>query len=87
MADSVMTLQVDGVGHVELTGVGPWCVHEVTRNSFDIKDANGRVTNPHVTAAGRSGRGVKRNENVVYANKAIPNAIVAAFNAALAKAA
>ncbi|WP_375292169.1 hypothetical protein [Sphingomonas melonis] len=88
MSDRPVTvLTVAPIGRVELPGVGPWRVHEVTRNSFDIKDANGEISNPSVTAPGRGGRGFKRNENVVYADKAIPNAIVTAFNAELDKSA
>lgn len=81
---TVTKLVVDGVGLVELEGTGPWHVHELNRNSFDIRDATGRITNPAVTAIAKGGRGQKRNANVVYADKAIPNAIVAAFNAQLA---
>ncbi|MCG7348889.1 hypothetical protein [Sphingomonas sp. ACRSK] len=79
----VTVLTVAPIGRVELPGVGPWHVHEVTRNSFDIKDSAGIVSNPAVTAPGRGGRGFKRNENVIYADKAIPNIIVTAFNAEL----
>jgi hypothetical protein len=85
-APAVTKLLVDGVGMVELEGVGPWHVQEVNRNSFDIRDANGRVTNPAVTGPARGGRGVKRSAGLIYADKAIPNAIVAAFNAQLANA-
>lgn len=88
MTENITTHQVDGVGLVELPGTGPWNVREVTRSSFDIMDSRGAVTNPHVTpAATAMRRGTKRNMNVVYADKAIPNAIVARFNAELGKAA
>lgn len=81
---AVNELQVDGVGLVELPGTGPWRVHEVTRSSFDIQDATGAITNPHVTPlASAARRGTKRSMNVIYASKSIPNAIVARFNAEL----
>lgn len=79
------TLDVSGVGVVELPGVGPWRVREVSHSTFDIVDAENRITNPHVTA-GYMGRGSRRSMNVVYANKSTPNAIVTAFNATLDKA-
>lgn len=86
MSETITTLQVDGVGLVELPGVGPWRVREITRSSFDIHDSAGARCNPHVTASATTARpGTKRNMNVVFADKAIPNVIVSRFNSELGK--
>lgn len=76
-----LVLTVDGVGVVELKGVAPWRVNEWTRGCYDIIDSAGRAVNPSVTATSKNG--TKRNANVVWAMRAIPSAIVFAYNAHL----
>lgn len=75
---TIFSTTVPTIGTVEMKGRGPWRVHENGRHSFDIRDADGRVTNPTVI------RGHRRHENEVYALKATANVIVNAVNIAFA---
>lgn len=82
-----LSIKVDGIGNVDMFGEGPWTVHEVGRSSYEIRDSAGRTTNPTVyrMISGGSGQAVKGDQNVTYASKSFPNAIVAKANAELGK--
>ncbi|SFJ49468.1 hypothetical protein SAMN03159338_1560 [Sphingomonas sp. NFR04] len=84
MTDLPATL-IEGLGHVELPGTGPWSIRDHNHHSFDIVDAAGAVSNPHITPqpTARS-RGVKRSMHVALSNRTDALKIVDRFNADLA---
>lgn len=89
MADTnPFAIEVERVGKVELSGPGPWRVHEYGRSTFEIIDADGRSARPVVWSPLKYGSGNARraSQNVVWASRSVPNTIVTQANEAWAKA-
>lgn len=80
----VTRFEVPVHGTVELHGEGPWKVAEVGRGTFEIHDKNGRSARP--TMYNKVGvTTFKSNQNVIFAHKSTPNAIVGFCNREFAK--
>lgn len=79
------TINVEGVGQVEMIGTGPWKAVKVG-GLLEIRDSEGKTANPTVHQR-FSGTATKPNRNVIYAKHALTQAIVDAANSQLSKSA
>lgn len=77
-----ITLNVEGVGEVQMVGRGPWRVRSNSGSSHEIVDADNRIANPTVVQK-FSVNGSKPNANVTWARLSYPTKVVEAANAAL----
>jgi hypothetical protein len=79
-----ITFDLPGTGVVTMKGTGPWVAYE-TGHAREIKDSTGQVANPTVSQL-FSGRTMKPNANVTFAQPSITVQIVELANAKLAEA-
>lgn len=79
-----VTVEVPGIGSVEMTGVGPWRARTNNPSSHDIVDSRGAISCPNVTNTAKGGRGRKTSQGVTFAQASDIAKVVDAANEALA---